>query len=217
VAVSAPISGLTEETKYRFRLVARNAFGSGYSDEAKFTTTKSGLPPVIRKVAPGKGHSGGGTAVKIKGENLEEATAVFFGEVEASFSQDSVHSVTAISPPGTTGTVNITIRTPTGTSAVTSADRFTYGKPAVLALSPSEGPKKGGTEVTVTGSGFPVGSELMKFYFGQTTGTSVECTSTTTCTVLSPAIGKPKTVQVKAAVGSKLSGMSPGDAFKYTE
>ena len=60
---------------------------------------------------------------------------VDFGAVAASsFTVDSPTQITATSPAGT-GTVNVTVVTPAGISAVSSADQFTYVAPVVPAIS----------------------------------------------------------------------------------
>ena len=57
--------------------------------------------------------------------------------------------------PAGTGTVDVRVTTPAGTSAVVTADRYTYvAAPAITSLSPTTGPAAGGTTVTITGSGF---------------------------------------------------------------
>jgi hypothetical protein len=73
--------------------------------------------------------------VKISGTGLTGATSVFFDPAAAtSFSADSDNQITAISPAGT-GTVDVTGTTPSGTTGISAADRYTYTKP-----SPSAGP-----------------------------------------------------------------------------
>ena len=82
--------------------------------------------PKVAGISPNKGPTGGGTLVTITGTNLAGATAVHFGSVAAHI--NSIVSATKIvvtSPKGT-GTVDVTVTTAGGTSAKTSADRFTY-------------------------------------------------------------------------------------------
>jgi hypothetical protein len=90
--------------------------------------------------------------------------------------------------------------------------------PTIQSVNPSSGPKAGGTQVTVTGTGFAIGSGVTAFKFGSLPGTSVNCTSNTTCTVLDPATTatKAKTVDVKASVYGKNSPVArPADQFTY--
>jgi hypothetical protein len=217
VKVTAPVSGLSATTAYLVRLKVRNVYGVTYSAKEPFTTFAGGQPPVVKKVKPTKGSSAGGTAVTIKGEFLSGATAVTFGETETTdITHDSPESITVISPPGV-GTVDVTVTTASGESATSSADRFTYGGPTVKVLSPSSGPNTGGTEVTVSGSGFEPGTSGTSFVFGKVAATSVECSSSETCTMISPpsAKGKVGIVQVRATVGVKKSPAATDD-FDYT-
>src|SRR5262249_36331418 len=58
-----------------------------------------------------------------------------------------------VTAPAGSGAVDVTVVTPGGTSAVGTADRFTYLPiPTVTGLSVSGGPTTGGTVVTITGT-----------------------------------------------------------------
>jgi phosphodiesterase/alkaline phosphatase D-like protein len=217
VQVSAPVGGLASSTTYLVRVRARDASGVTYSKLESFTTYQPGLAPIVSKIKPGKGSSAGGTAVTVKGENLQGATGVLFGEVETTdITADSPDSLTVIAPGGV-GTVDVVVLTESGESATTSADRFTYTKPIIGEVSPGHGPLAGGTEVTVTGSGFEPGSTGTTFLFGKEPGSGVECASSTTCTVTTPAAykGKAGTVKVTAKVAGKGSSSAPGAVFTY--
>jgi streptogramin lyase len=174
------------------------------------------LPPTVTKLTGNKGPAGGGTTVTITGSHLTGATAVRFASSNAaSFTVNSPTSITAVSPAGTTGTVDVTVTTRGGTSAATSKDHFKYANPTVTSVSPNSGSKGAGTPVTVTGSGFALGSATA-FKFGKTAGTSVNCTTTTTCAVVSPAAAKIGTVDVRATSGGKTSKKNPsGDQYTY--
>jgi hypothetical protein len=112
--------------------------------------------------------------------------------------------------------VDVTVTTPTGTSAKTSKDHFAFEAPTVTSVSPNVGSKAGGYQVTVQGSGFALGA-LTKFRFGNGTATSVSCASTASCTMLVPAAAKAETVNVLATAGGKTSKKDPpADQFTYT-
>jgi hypothetical protein len=83
-------------------------------------------PPVVAGISPASGLVDGGTAVTITGSNLASATAVLFGTVSASFTSNPDGTLTAIAPPSTPGSVDVTVVTASGTSATSSADTFTY-------------------------------------------------------------------------------------------
>ncbi len=111
--------------------------------------------PVVTSVFPSVGPPGGGTTVTIDGRNLSGASAVAFGGVPAAgFTANPDGSITAVSPTHVGGTVDVTVTTAGGTSAVSGADGFTY---AVTGASP--GP-------AVPGSGYDlVGADGGVFVF----------------------------------------------------
>ena len=85
--------------------------------------------------------------------------------------------------------------------------------PTVTAVSPKRGPAAGGTTVTISGSGFALGSSTT-IKFGAQASSSVNCTSSTRCTAVSPkhAAG---TVDVRATVSGIVSPRATADQFKY--
>jgi IPT/TIG domain-containing protein/fibronectin type III domain protein len=129
VFVSAPVSGLTANTTYHFRLVAGSPGGTTHGFDQSFTAQAVGEVPTIKKLSPKSGHAIGGTKVTITGTGFSGATAVDFGANEGIIvSVNSDTSMTVESPPGTIGTVDVTVTTPGGTSAITSKDHFKYKK-----------------------------------------------------------------------------------------
>jgi hypothetical protein len=172
--------------------------------------------PAVSKLAPKTGPAIGGTSVAITGSGFSGASAVRFGATAAaSFTVNSGTSITAIAPAGTSGSVDVTVTGPGGTSPATSADLYKYKVPTVTAVSPKTGPKAGGTSVTITGSGFALGAATT-FKFAAGLATAVNCTSTSLCTVLSPPHSTAVTVDVKAKVASFNSPKNaPADQFKY--
>jgi IPT/TIG domain-containing protein len=94
-----------------------------------YTIVPVSPPPTIKKLSPKSGPVTGGTAVTITGTNFTGTTAVKFGAAGVSnLKVNSATSITADSPAGTKGTVNVTVTTPNGTSANTKKDRFRYKK-----------------------------------------------------------------------------------------
>ena len=126
---------------------------------AHLTGLTAGVAPAVTFVNPGSGAVAGGTKVTITGANLTGATSVKFGSVAATSVTvvDAAH-VTAIAPAEASGTVDVRITTPAGTTVIASADHYTYGTaaaptPLVTAVAPAIGSTAGGQIVTVTGLG----------------------------------------------------------------
>jgi hypothetical protein len=112
-------------------VVALTVFaGDGTSVGAARTITVGKAPaPRVSKLSPNTGPAAGGTTVTITGTGFASATAVRFdATAAASFIVHSASSITAVSPPGTKGKVDVTVTSPTGTSAVSKADRFKFKK-----------------------------------------------------------------------------------------
>jgi hypothetical protein len=180
----------------------------------RFTYTP---PPIVTKVKPNKGAAAGGTSLAITGSDFTGATAVSFGSIPASsFTVNSPTSITVLSPAGTAGAADITVTTPSGTSATGAHDVFKYEAPTIAAVSPSAGPLAGGASVSVSGSGFAPGVGVTSFSFGKAQASSVQCSSSTSCTFVTPPGKKAGTVEIVAAVGKSKSKKSPpGDQFTY--
>jgi len=82
--------------------------------------------PLVDSVSPASGAASGGTSVTITGSGIAFITAVDFGAVPASkIVQVSSREIKATAPAGS-GTVDVRVRTPGGTSATGAADKYTY-------------------------------------------------------------------------------------------
>lgn len=188
---------------------------TGNSDHFTFVAKRPA--PTITRLSPKKGPAAGGTLVTISGTSFIGVTAVKFGPTKAtSVVVNSANSIMAVSPPSTSGTVEVTVRTPNGLSGITKKASYKYENPTVSNVSPGGGAIGGGTPVTVTGSGFAPGTSTTTFLFGKGVATNTECTSTTQCTMASPAALKTGTVDVVAKAGSKKSKKTSSDHFGYS-
>ena len=91
--------------------------------------------PTITDVSPNTGPAVGGTAVTVTGTNFVSGDTVAFGLADAAqVSVTSPTSITATSPAGT-GTVDVTVSGPGGTSATSMADQFSYSLPTNATIS----------------------------------------------------------------------------------
>jgi len=88
-------------------------------------STSPAAPPQVTEIFPASGGTAGGNSITITGSGFTGATEVEFGGVTAQMTVDSDTEITAISPPGS-GTVDVIVVTPNGTSATSPADQFTY-------------------------------------------------------------------------------------------
>lgn len=168
--------------------------------------------PTVASLTPATGPSAGGTQVTLTGTHLSAASTVKFGHQYASgVSVLSDTQLTAISPPGS-GTVDLTVTSPGGTSAVTGSARFSYaGAPAITGLSTQRGPASGGSSVILSGSDF-TGATEVRFGAVQATGFTVD--SATRITATAPA-GSPGTVAVSVTTPEGTSPASATAQFSY--
>jgi alpha-tubulin suppressor-like RCC1 family protein len=166
--------------------------------------------PEIFGLSPSSAPTVGGTSVTITGSQFSGVKSVKFGGASASFTVTSATAVTAIVPAAPAGTINVTVTNTDGTS---NGQKFKY-TPIVSSVSPNSGPAAGGTSVTVTGTGFALGAGTI-FKFGSGAAKSVSCSSSTSCTMLTPAHAAGK-VAVKATVNKVTSPtLAKGDQYTY--
>ena len=167
--------------------------------------------PAVTSVSPAAGPAAGGTTVTIVGTDLAGATAVTFGGAPATIINDTATQITATSPAGSVGAVDVSVVTPGGTSATSASDQFTYlPAPSVTGINPGSGPAKGGTTVTIAGANLAGATAV---WFG---GTAASITSDTDnqIVVASPAESA-GTVDVTVIAAGGASATSPADLFTF--
>ncbi|MGH7170930.1 MAG: putative Ig domain-containing protein [Gemmataceae bacterium] len=110
----------------------------------------SGNAPTVTSISPNNGSPAGGTSATITGTGFTEGSTVSFGTLAAtSVTVNSSTSITAAAPPESAGSVDVTVTTPYGTSAIRSADQFTYGAP-VITTQPTDQTVMAGYTATFT-------------------------------------------------------------------
>ena len=97
------------------------------ADQFTFTSITPG--PTLTSITPNTGLVTGGTNVTITGTNLQNASSVNFGQAQGTIVTDSSSQITAVAPAGS-GTVDITVTTPSGTTSPTVADQYSFGAQA---------------------------------------------------------------------------------------
>ncbi len=175
------------------------------------TATVTMQGPRVTGINSNSGPAAGGTSVTITGSNFTNTTSVSFGTTAAaSFTITSDTQITAVSPAGN-GTVDVTVTTPGGISAVSTADQFTYiPLPSVKSVTPTSGPVAGGTTVTITGSNLTNATSVS---FGSTATNNFTVDNDTQITAVSPAGSG--TVDVTVTTPGGASAISTADQLSY--
>jgi hypothetical protein len=175
------------------------------------TVTAAAAAPMVSSLTPKAGPTTGGGTVTVTGSNLTGATGVTFGAVAATNLRVlSNTQLSATVPAHAAGSVNVTVTSPAGKSAISTGDRYTYdAAPAVSAISPATG--SAGTVVTLTGTGFISGASVK---FGTIPATKTVWVSTTQLKATVPAGSGTVPVTVTTAGGT--SAASSGDRFTYS-
>lgn len=195
-----------------------NAGGTTLTAPGSFSYIPDGGPgdgetPVVLGLTPNQGPEAGGTTVTITGENFTGVDSVTFdGNEAASFTVVSDAEITAVTPAGT-GLVDVTIAN--GTATATLEDAFTYVPddggseiPAVLSITPNQGPEAGGTTVTIGGRNLDQTDSVTFDGIAATSFTIVSDTEVTAVTP--PGVG---TVDVALSSGEVVSTLV--DGFTY--
>ena len=168
--------------------------------------------PAVTAVNPVSSRMAGGGVVTITGTGFTNATTVMFGaSLAANYTVVSSTQITTTAPAQAAGTVDVIVTTPVGTSAMTTADHFTYeAAPTVGAVSPVVGSTLGSTTVVITGTGY-TGATVVDF--GSGAGGFI-VNSPTSITATSPAeAAGPVDITVTTAVGT--SATSPADQYTF--
>ena len=195
--------------------VAGVAGGSQMYAQAYLALAPGFVPtPRLTAISTTSGPTSGGTSITITGTGFTPDTRVSFGSSEAkSFTVISSTQVTAVSPAEPGGTVDVTVTNSGGTSATSSADKFTFiAPPTVTGVSPSSGPLAGGVwGVTVTGTNL---ATTTKVSIGDTQ-TSFEVKSDTSLNIYIPAGESAETVDISVTTIGGTSARTSADQFTY--
>ncbi len=183
------------------------------------TVTVAPAPPQIEAVDPPCGPMTAATGVTITGSGFTGATAVRFGAAAATnvvVVNDTQITCTAPSS-AQSHTVDVTVTTPAGTSALTGGDTYSY-LPVVLGLSSYVGDLDGGATITITGEGF-TGVTAVAFGVNDPATDVVVVNDThITCTVPAwiPQISQHASVTVTGPAGTS-NGAFDGVSYYYYE
>ncbi|MFX0578981.1 IPT/TIG domain-containing protein [Nocardia nepalensis] len=136
----------------------------------------------ISSLSPTSGPTSGGMSVIVTGTGFTGPLTVQFGTTATTFTIDSDTQITAITPVGSAGTVQVTVTSSEGTS---NGVAYTYlAVPSLSSISPSQGATSGGTSVVLAGSGFTGATAVT---FGGAAATSFTVDSDAQITAVAPA------------------------------
>jgi fibronectin type 3 domain-containing protein len=204
-------TNLTNGKTYFYEVTAVNSAG-----QSALSTEVSAKPhglPVITKLSTTAGPTKGGNKITIYGSGLSGATGVYFGGVAAtSFAVNSDSAITVVVPAHAAGTVDVTVVTALGTSALTTADHYTFvSRPVMASVSPNSGPTAGGTVVTISGQNLTGATKVL---FGKYAATSFVVNADGTLTAWAPAEAA-GTINIYVVSAGGSSATTTADRFRY--
>ncbi len=182
----------------------------------------------VTKVSPNTGPTKGGTAITITGTGFVTGATVVIGQGNGTTGAIAATSVKVVSPTEITATTGggakagswtLYVTTSAGTSAANAGADFSYGV-TVTKVSPNTGPTKGGTAITITGTGFVTGAKVVIGQGNGTTGaiaaTSVKVVSPTEITATTGGGAKAGTFSLFVTTTGGTSAANAGADFSYS-
>ncbi len=154
-------------------------------------------PPTVTSVSPPYGSIAGGYTITVTGANFASGAQVFLQGIY-SYPQPTTFvnattlqaTIGATQPDGSSpwvpGAVSVTVQNP-DLQSNSSAPTFTFADPTVfqyLAITPTSGPDRGGTPVTISGYAFQSGATVL---FGGVPATNIVVVNANTITATTPA------------------------------
>jgi hypothetical protein len=178
----------------------------------------------ITVIGPNSGPIGGGTPVDIKVEleGLDQDTLAFlavnFGQLAATdvevkgYDEKNPNegTITATSPPGKAGTVDITVITPGGDYEATAQNAFTYTAAVLTSVEPDKG--SFGVLVLIKGSGF---IDVKSVKFGDQSAVFLSVSSSQICALVPTPPGNGSPGSVSVLVEAKGGIAKKDNAFTY--
>ena len=188
--------------------VVVTALGGASTVDGSFTYL---AVPTVTGVSPTAGKLAGGTVVTVTGTGFATGATVAFGIGHPGTTVDvlTTAKITVKAPPHAAGTVTLTVTTPGGTS---EGKHYSYDPvPTITSLSRANGPVAGGTQVTVTGSGFTGATSVS---FGTTPAKAFTYVSTTQLVATSP-VHAAGTVRISVTTLGGTTPTTGADLYQY--
>ena len=171
-------------------------------------------PPPALSLSVVAGPIGGGTTVDLSGVGVGATTRVLFGTTAVTrVTKVSSTRVRVVTPAHPAGITTVRVTTPTGTSPVSARSTFAFDPvPTISSLSSHGSSTRGGTTVTITGTGLARAGAVR---FGDTAATTLTRVSPTQLQVTVPAhvVG---TVDVRVSTPGGTSVTTAAGRFTYT-
>lgn len=191
------------------------ADGSAVSTDALYV-----VPLSIDVVTPASGSVNGGTVVTVRGRALDGVVAMTFGGIPAvDVLVVDDETLTATTPAGAAGFVDVAVVNAAGERAVLR-DGFRFIAPLrVVAVQPARGVLNGNTFVTVVGTGFTngassgAGASALSLSFADNAAREIVVVNDSVLTARTPPRNEPGTVDVTASIGIDTHALA--DAFTY--
>jgi IPT/TIG domain len=162
--------------------------------------------PTVTSVSPIAGPTTGGNTVTINGTNFVSGASVKFGATASALvTFVSATQLKAVAPAHAAGTVDVTVTTPGGTSAIVAGDHYAYGPPTVSSFTPTSGIT--GSSVTINGTGFAPGA-IVKFGLKASTVVTFVSGTQIKATVPNGAITGKISVTTAAGTGTSASNFT---------
>jgi hypothetical protein len=174
--------------------------------------TYLGPAPTVTGINLNYGPPAGGQTVTITGTNFRSGATVQIGSSPATgVIVTSATSITAVTPAGALGAVNVIVTNQDDKQSATLSSGFTYvGPPLVTSIDKIAGPLAGGQTVTIYGAGFRTGATVR---YGANPATGVTVVNYSTITAMTPA-GTAGTVNVSVTNADGQTGTLAG-AYSY--
>jgi len=173
--------------------------------------------PRVLGVAPSSGPTNGGTLVTIIGKYFTATPTVLFGNANSpAVSFVDANTLTAVTPPGLLGAVDVKVINPDGQDGILILG-FTYISPLAPTLSGldiTSGPSTGGTTVTITGTNFVNYPSVTAVSFGGVQSSTIMYVSNTKLQALTPANAPGPVAVTVTNPDGKSATLNPG--FTYT-
>ena len=173
------------------------------------------VTPVVTSISPNSGTITGGTVIKVNGAMLGTVTSVKFGTTAATtFSVNAAGTIiTATAPAHSAGLVDVTVVSPSGTTATSTADQYTYIAPAITSLSVASGTRLGGTSIKINGVNLG-GATAIKF--GTTPATTFTVNAAGTIVTVTTPPHATGAVDVTVTTPAGTTALVAADRYTFT-